>query len=483
MINHRRKGATLALVVAVIFCLSLIGIGMFAMTKLFGGARELSMLTDSGTLNLGKRMGVVGVPLQTNPQKFQYHFSAGFIGAGSWTKSKAQNVQLQNGVEGSNFSALADSNGNISLQNYNRVIAQTMLVAFNAQGEGTMAAASNAQSLYDYVQRNNTSLSERLLAKLSDPTVSSPIFQNTGMANSLRMLGPASTPTFINNQYGVAYTDPGGCTNVWIDPTILPSGITMPAAAVSSTNGPTNQPYLTGYTDIDAGPITLQGTPVYPGCQPHLIAQRDFDGSLTSPASLGYVAPNSFGAYASANDTLSSNTVMNRSQSVVGLLNSGYPAAIPGGYVVLSTVAGLGGSFSTVVNSLNAADQSALIAQIVQRIRQIKPDLSIDQAQTFLRQVNINSDPSKPTYVYLYPDPSSPLYSTWHTNLLAAGVPDGTPNQLFASTVQPPTFPQGMDQTFGMYPDGIQQNYNGWWDFEWNPSSGFGNFLGALTIP
>ena len=42
-------------------------------------------------------------------------------------------------------------------------------------------------------------------------------------------------------------------------------------------------PFLVGYTNVDTGAFVIQGTPVEPGKQPHLIANRDFDAGLNAP--------------------------------------------------------------------------------------------------------------------------------------------------------------------------------------------------------
>lgn len=488
----RNTGASLALTLAAVFVLLLVGIGAFYMHKIFAGARELQALTDSGNLNLGKEMVATGVPpLQSSQQvTFQYmyypYWGVGPGITGVWQTPGSASLTIPNGIEGSAFAYLTDANASITLQNYNRVIAQTMLIGLNAAAENTLPATANAQTLFNQVQLDSNSLSERLQSKLSDPTVASPIFLNTASLNSLRMLGTSATPTFQPNTYTVSYNSPGQCTNVWIDPSILPQGTTMPAGSLSTVVSPSNFPYLTGYTDIDTGTFTIQGTPVFPGQQPHLISLRDSAAGLTPPVQSGYVAPNAFQASSSAMDGTSNSQLTETSAAVVGTLAAGYPASIPEGYVViLNTVGSLSGTLPQIASALPAAESAAVIAQVTQRLREIAPTMSSAQILTFLNNTQVNPLPNGPTYIYLYPDPNNALYAAWYARLVAAGGAVGTPGQLYASTIPPPTYIASNIETYSsVIPDGLlSRNFAPNYEVDWSPSSGFANLLGLLVIP
>lgn len=509
----RLKGATLALIVAMILLLVIVGIASYLLIELFGAARELQALTDSGTLNIGKQMVTLGVPLNKNAQQINLQFMNYAYGLSPTNYLLTQtyvpgvpygvptnyDVTLSSGIEGTNFALLTDSNGNITLQNYDRVIAQTMLVGLNAQAEETVPAVSNAQMLYDAVQRTPDSLSARLLTKLSDSTAPASMFMNTGFSNSLRMLGLSAVPNFVSANYKVAYTSPNSPTNVWIDQTILPAGVTMPPAAVTNVNSPANQPYIAGYASIDTGPFTILGTPVFPAQQPHLISLRDFQSNTASPADLGYVEPNSFGATGSAASQLEAQPININSSAVVGVLGAQYPACIPSGYLVIEEGAGPGGSLPFELSPMTTANQQLVMNLLIQRIREIDPLYSVAQVQNFLNNVQCSPAFGPATYIYIYPDTNNPLYPAWHQRLLAANAPDGMPGQLFASLIPPPQMPMILPSTvptsemnvLGTYPDGAQQLYNGsptetWWVnyyCDWMPSSGFNNMLGLLKIP
>src|SRR5579862_6224043 len=101
ILSRSKQGATLALVVAVTVLVVLIGVFCFFVLQLLGGSRETQNATDSGNLNIGK-------------QAIQH-----------------PTITLNQGVESDNFGGLVDDNGNINLLNYNRLAAQTLLVAAN----------------------------------------------------------------------------------------------------------------------------------------------------------------------------------------------------------------------------------------------------------------------------------------------------------------------------------------------------------------
>lgn len=53
--RHDNRGATLSLVVVTTLVIMVLGMGIFFLTKLLGGARELQNATDSGNLNVAKQ--------------------------------------------------------------------------------------------------------------------------------------------------------------------------------------------------------------------------------------------------------------------------------------------------------------------------------------------------------------------------------------------------------------------------------------------
>src|SRR6185437_7014105 len=202
----------LALTVTVIFVLTTVGIFAFFAARLFAGAREMSNATDSGGLNTGKQL-ITSV-----------------------------GRQLNSGIELQHFAYLTDTNGNVDLRVYNRIIAQTLLIGLNAQAEGTQQAKDNANQLLYAVQGSPNSISKWLTDQLSQPGNSFLPFTNVADSGSLRMLGTNTTANFDPSGYAVAYVSAGDPTNVYIDQSILP--MPLPSGAVSSQTGPGGFPYL-----------------------------------------------------------------------------------------------------------------------------------------------------------------------------------------------------------------------------------------------
>ena len=117
---RRRRGATLAFVSIICLVIIALGIGFFLLAKMMGGGRELVATVDSGTINVAKQ--------------------ALFLPSKKATSFPDADVA-------NNFELLGDD-GNFNLSNYNRLVAQAMIVALNAKEEGTVEAAKNAEKVW-----------------------------------------------------------------------------------------------------------------------------------------------------------------------------------------------------------------------------------------------------------------------------------------------------------------------------------------------
>lgn len=301
------RGGTLALVACLTGIIIFIGLFCLYMMQLFGGSRELQNATDSGNLNVAK-------------QAF-----------------KKPCVTLNQGIEQDNFGGLTDNNGNVSLSNYNRLVSQSLLVALNAQSEGTTEAQHNVETLVQALQSGDANVSQRLHDALASADGSRNSFSQLTLSNSTRML-PTSSVHGVDSSYSTAYVDKGEPTNIYIDPNILPQGASLPNGATSAVEG---KSFINGYTDIKVGQMPdIAGATLHPGQQPHLISQRDFQGSVTNNLTAGAVPPNSFQSAALASDASRGSQLTNFSCSTVGALNVAYQASIPRGYLVVNNPAG-----------------------------------------------------------------------------------------------------------------------------------------------
>lgn len=303
---RNKKGGTLALVTAAAIGLILIGVGLFFLSQLLGGQRELQNATNSGALNVAKQA------------------------------IQSPSVGLLNGVETDNFAGLVNTSGQINLLNYNRAVAQAMLVALNAEADGSVEGKRNATTLIDALHGSEAnSLSNRLNHEFNAQSADSN-FLSLAISNSLRMLGMGSQAAHGHSDFQIAYAEPNGATNVHLDPSILPEGCNLPSNALSNIKKRgTNQNYISGYSGISvAGIATISGASVQPDEQPHLIAQSTFSNAVASPVSVA-VPPNAFRCQASAAVSDSILNAKSFSCSIVGALNTDFEAAIPRGYIVV----------------------------------------------------------------------------------------------------------------------------------------------------
>lgn len=302
----RRRGATLGFVAIIVLVLIMLGVGFFVLMKILGGGREMANSVDAGTLNLAKHAFL-------EPSKAARDFT---------------NPDVAN-----NFELLGD-NGKLRLENYNRLVAQSMIVALNAKEEGTSSAAANAQRVWTAVN----DVARFLRTNHANPAVMGGHFQSLAAANNLKMMGQNGISL---NGYDVAYTQRTGSTNVFIDPRLLS---TFTAGALPKSTGkksPTGHEFLAGYSPLSvtlsSGTLVFSGVPVSPQDRPHLISGFTFDGGKDPAFMPGYPAailpPNSF---RSAGQTKESHTQTFGgavASAIVGSLDREYEAAIPNGYI------------------------------------------------------------------------------------------------------------------------------------------------------
>lgn len=324
MKNRNRSGATLSFVVALFVVLVLVGVCFFYLSLQMGGSRELLHATDGGSLNVAKQ--ALNKP----------------------------DVTLSPSEEELNFSALIDQNGGISLSNYNRVVGQTLLVALNAEAEGSAEARQHADQLISVVQ-GATGIGARLRAALSKSSNMDGPFKAVAFMDNVRMLGPKAEMQCDDSNYGVAYMQAGQASNVDVDPQTLPYSVAKGMVQVSMPSGSTaNQKssrkfnYISGYTPIKIAGLTqtLSGVPVMPAQEPHLVSQHKFVEDLKAPAGCGDVPPNSF---KSGSTVIAMKGV---ACSIVGALNTDFTAAIPHGYMVIQN-----GPTTSFSGTLGGADQ------------------------------------------------------------------------------------------------------------------------------
>lgn len=301
----------LTLVCFVVMVLFGIGAGVFTLIKILGGMRELQNATESGNLNVAKQA------------------------------LKSPSVELSQGLEADNFGGLVDDDGRINLRNYNRVVGQVLLVALNAQQQGTPESREHARALIASLQSSTGSIGDRLGDALGNTDNTRGIFDFLAHANVLQMLEKQS-PGAQTAEFDTAYLKRGESTNVYLDPSILPSSTTVPEGALSSgSTDATGFQYLSGYRSFSIPGIgEIAGVPVFPGQRPHLVSNSVFEGGRDRPIPGVQLPPNSFKSAGTARESASRGMLKAISCSIVGALESKFTASIPRGYLVITNPAG-----------------------------------------------------------------------------------------------------------------------------------------------
>lgn len=371
MRNVRTKGSMLPLAVAITVVLFIVGATFFILAQLLGGVRELQHATDAGNLNVAKQ------------------------------SMRKPSVALNPGIEVNNFAGLVDTNGNIDLLDYNRLFAQALIVALNAQDEDTDQAKQNAQTVLAALQDNN-SVGKRLSDALSRADSQTGHFTNLARANTTRMLTSSSRISQADEAYQVAYLYPGEPTNVYLDPTILPAGVTLPQGLLSQRQASNGLNYMAGYRDLVIDSLNgkkISGVPVRPDYEPHLVSQAAFNHSLNSPVSNRGVPPNTFRSSGKVLDARVNTFLNSTSCATVGALNQTYTACIPRGYLCFTNLPGLPD------DSPVPSNESIFNNQLYSGIFLANNGAFSTDQELMLKWVDYNNDPnseSQPSSVGIY---------------------------------------------------------------------------------
>ncbi len=314
---RRKTGATISLIAICVLVILVIGIGIFSLIKLLGGGRELANTTDAGELNLAKQA-------IRNPGKDALTFP--------------------NTDVGTNFALLGESPRTLNLMVYNRLVAQSVLVALNAKDEATPAAATDAKRVWTALN----DVGQFLRTKLEDPAYMSTFFSSASDANHTRMLNQSKNLVVLKD-LEIAYMKKGQSTNIYIDPVVLAtisSGSLVPLNK-SGSPSPTGFNYLSGYSTISiplssGDTLDFSGVPVFPQNRPHLVSYTDFllnrdEGFVTGKGSPSYPAntlpPNGFKSAGQTTEMKTNAFTAATACAIVGCLTQEYQMQIPYGYI------------------------------------------------------------------------------------------------------------------------------------------------------
>ncbi len=312
---HRKKGATLGLVAVCVFVVIVLGVGFFILSKIIGGEREVANATDAGVLTVARKAlspTLVNVALTNDSDSNPVN---DFIG-------------IDTAKPGPGVSA-----GKIDMLGLNRVIAQAIIVALNAEALNTPLATTHAQSVAA-AARNVANGLRNLLHNA--PTLNQE-FNKVAQQNNTKMW--QGNPVSLVGNVNSAFMRPGLSSNVF-----FPAGLNLPVTLPSNllnkqagavTNGGSN--YMAGYVNfsVPAGgnsTVQIAAVPIFPQTKPHLVDIGEFDRSTTDPVGT-YLPPNSFKANSRAMEGNAGNLGGAIACAVVGALDRDFPASIPRGYV------------------------------------------------------------------------------------------------------------------------------------------------------
>lgn len=328
---RRKQGATLALVISLVFVFLLVGAAFFIWQLLVGGGKELQHATDSGNLNVAKQS--LKTPSYTIPD------------AVSAITNTNLRKEFKDVIEADNYQ--------VNLLNFNRLVGKAIFAQLNAKAEGTPEAKANADAITQAVY----SIGDQLQSQLASASSLKSQFEGISNQNSTRMLDHphgATGPTVSHTdaEYQISYMARGHASNVFIDSSQFPvdaNGNTVGLSAndtVSKNTGNGNKTFLKGYTEFssDSG-ITATKTyaiPLRPGEQPHLVGVDDFNRDSTAP--FPRAIPNAFKSGGQATFVRTGTNIGLRSCAVVGVLDNTFPLTSPGGVIVIDNTGNTVGS-------------------------------------------------------------------------------------------------------------------------------------------
>lgn len=318
MSNRKKQGATLALVISLVFVFLLVGACFFIWQLLIGGGKELQHATDSGNLNVAKQS--LKTPDVVIPDALNSHTGT--------------NLRTE-------FQDILDPGNKVNLLNFNRLVGKAVLAQLNAKAEGTQKAADNAIALTRAVY----DIGQQLESKLASVSSLKGHFEGMSNQNSVRMLdhpqnGPSGQSiSHTDAEYLTSYMARGKASNVYIDPAEVPPGASFQPGDLVSKDVNGNKQFLVGYQAITSAsginncPATW-AVPLRPGEQPHLVGINDFDSNKSRPFT-PFTLPNAFKSGGEASFIRTGANVQLRSCAIVGVLEKVFPLESPGGTIIV----------------------------------------------------------------------------------------------------------------------------------------------------
>lgn len=365
--------------------------------------------------------------------------------------SPSLDLVQQNGSEfygcGIHSASTESTTSRINLLNYNRCVAQAMIVAVNA---------------------NEDDAKDSLLAHLHAETVNDDLDKFVSKPLKGAMTEFITRKSWVKNNPDNLFFEPdkycpvlqshvhaGRASNVVIDDKLLSCAIpfsdvgSYPYNLITCTKGK----FIAGYSGIKVNDMTFDFVPFCPGAKPHLVSTDDFE--MGTEANSG-APPNAFGLRQKLDDSENDTNLWSYPMAaaaiggkIKGQKNAEvFTASIPGGYIELCC-------------HLIAGDQESIVRdektfeKLLQRCREIQPTTTAANLKQLLQN---SASTSSEVYIYLEDqDPDRALIITDKKPITFTGV---KPDEATSPAIR-------RSNNRRVY---------------WTPSTGFGNLLGRLSI-
>jgi len=319
-----RKGAVLPLIVVLLLVIVLIGLFAVGVLQLLEAGREVHSAADAGGLNVA-RVAVVAPTIRLNPDDPTF---------GSIDKT----IQ----------SLVLDGKATVNLLNFNRIVAWGLMVAINADADGSPEAIDTARKVWMRIEGDpkdsiGAQLKEALSSKKTQIESTAPdiptgpwpstVFNATAQRNPTFLANPKEILTWQSFETG--YLGPGDSTNVSARPFLegLPYTDLGTLTRYNIKIPTTEDGYVQGYAPIVVGKtgITYYFVTVYRKLTPGLRTIAEFETGKEQPGS-GIVAlpPNTFFNHATILVTKTNSTISAGSPATVGCKPYEASCSLPG---------------------------------------------------------------------------------------------------------------------------------------------------------
>jgi len=293
--KRSQSGASLLLIIACAFGLVLLIYGLFQLSMIMGGSRQVRNAVDAGALNVSKKM--MEIRVTTDPK----------------------------------YADVSDTNGKVGMSNVNRLWGKAYLINANLEemqksGRAGPSASSNGDTAYQLAQNVNDQLFNELASSKNQDIY----FHQMAGRRTANLINPgmgidrtktASCP--------IALVDRGDESNLTMQPTQIPEGVEAGKVDKGSKS------YMQGYVPMTANNKKFTFTSFHEGEQPHLISDSLFDASRADKAPLddkGTTIPNAFRQFAEASN---GQTGVSAVASAVANPIRTYDMAIPQSYITI----------------------------------------------------------------------------------------------------------------------------------------------------